>query len=59
VSPTSIRNATIVPIAIVDSVTPSRSASNQDPDLRVRPHRGGHHKKGKTDSHHDAAVGDV
>jgi len=31
VSPTSIRNATIVPIATVDSVTPSRSASNHDP----------------------------
>ena len=23
----------------------------------VRPHQGGHHKEGKTDSHHDAAVG--
>ena len=26
-------NATIVPIAIVDSATPSRSASNHDPTL--------------------------
>ena len=29
------------------------------PDPLVRPHQGGHHKEGKTDSHHDPAVGNV